>query len=239
MTISPNPGWLTPEEMVFDRLAQFHRQRVEAIATGQMLIGKPDNGMLVVHLMPEQSAKTRLRFDAPELKKHGSHIGPLGERGGYSRFNVDGWMQYDGSKSVRAYTQLFRDGRIESVMSDVSYQERGGDVRILRDTICERAIFSLVAAYLKFCKAIGLEPAYWLFLAIVGCEGVRINRWHDFTDHAIDRQIAYLPEMAITSLEVEPQSCLRPLCDALWQAVGEERSWNYDQDGKWSDQRRR
>jgi len=65
MMIIPNPGWLTPEEVVFDRLAQFHRQRVEAIALGQMFIGKPDNGMFVVHLMPEQSARTRLRFDAP------------------------------------------------------------------------------------------------------------------------------------------------------------------------------
>ena len=49
---------------------------------------------------------------------------------------------------------------------------------------------------------------------------------------------AFFPEVEIGSLDEEPVKLLRPWCDTLWQACGMERSFNFDQEGKWRERRR-
>jgi hypothetical protein len=232
-----NQVWLTAEEVVFHRMHEFHRQRVEAIANGKTFFKTPNNGMLIVHLIPEDTVKSRIRFQASVLREHGSSIWPLGEPGGSSRFNVDGFMTFPGHGDLRAYSQLFRHGRLESVMSDVFFEHN--DAKILRDANCEQALFDVVSQYLRFCTGVELKPPVWLFTALVGCENVHFlvdRTWGDLTP-PIDRATVYLPEIAISSFDIEPKSFFRPLCDTMWQAGGMERSLNYDKDGKRVDRR--
>ncbi len=179
-----------------------------------------------------------------KLKEHGGGITPLGGRGGYSRFNVDGLLNYDGNESIRAYLQLFRDGRLEAAMPEASYpldRQHKNSVHCLRDSICEQAVFNTVAGYLKFCKAIGLDVPIQLFSALVGCNGVRIctdTSFRDLSDRGIDRYPVFFPEVEIGSLDDEPMKLLRPWCDTLWQACGMERSFSFDQEGRWRERRR-
>lgn len=235
--------WLSEDEVLFHRIEAFHRQRVEAIASGRSPIGKRDEGILVVHLIPTACAKGRTRFDGETLKRHGAGISPPGDRGSYSRFNVDGLLNYSGHEEVFAYSQLFRDGRLEAVMPDVAYlmdrQQNGA--RCLRGSICEKAVFETVAGYLQFCRAIELSPPIQMFSALIGCAGVRIcTDWsfRDLSTHGIDRSPAFLPEIEITAINAEPTRLLRPWCDTLWQACGMERSFNFDQQGTWRERRR-
>jgi hypothetical protein len=94
--------WLTEDEVLFHRMDAFHRQRVEAVTLGQTPLGKRDDGILVIHLMPHSCVQSRTRFDGAKLKEHGGGVLPLGGRGGYARFNVDGLLNYDGHELVRA-----------------------------------------------------------------------------------------------------------------------------------------
>ncbi|MEX1027783.1 MAG: hypothetical protein WD049_07225 [Candidatus Paceibacterota bacterium] len=237
------PSLLNEKEIPFHRMESFHRERVQDFASGMTPLKKSDH-ILVVHMIPESSVLTRKRFDATQLKEHGSRVYALGDRGGYSRFNVDGFMNYDGHQSIRAYSQLYRDGRLESVMSDAAYplgQNEENGVHVLRDSIVEKALSSLVPNYLAFCKAVDLQTPIWLFSALVGCEGVRIcTDWgfRDVSDHGIDRSPCHLPEIEITSLDADSMALLRPWCDTLWQACGIERSYNFDEDGNWRERRR-
>jgi hypothetical protein len=236
--------WLAEDEVLFHRMEAFHRQRVEAIASGQSLLDKRDGGILVVHLIPRSCVQGRLRFDGAKLKEHGGLVPPLGGRGDYARFNVDGLLRYNGHEVVRDYSQLFRDGRLEAVMPEVAFpldRKQKDSVHCLRDSICEEAVFNTVAGYLRFCKAIGLDVPIQMFSALIGCEGVRIctdMSFRDISDHAIDRSPVFLPDIEISSLDAGPKDLLRPWCDTLWQACGMERSFSFDQQGQWRERRR-
>jgi hypothetical protein len=243
MTTFAQP-WLTEDEVLFHRMETFHRQRVEAATGDNSLLANRGGGVLVLHLIPRSCVVGRTRFEGSKLKEHGGSVPPLGGRNGYARLNVDGLLNYEGHESVRAYSQLYRDGRLEAAMPDVAFpmdrQQKNG-VHCLRDSICEQAVFATVAGYLRFCKAIGLEAPIWMFSTLVGCKGVRIcsdMSFRDVSDHAIDRSPLCFPEVEIGSLDSEPLTLLRPWCDILWQACGMERSFNFDQQGQWRERRR-
>src|SRR5437899_1662940 len=115
MTTFDQP-WLSEDEMLFQRMETFHRQRVEVVASEDSPLAVRGGGILVLHLIPRSCVQGRTRFDGAKLKEHGGGVPPLGGRGGYARFNVDGLLNYDGHESIRAYSQLFRDGRLEAAM---------------------------------------------------------------------------------------------------------------------------
>ncbi len=97
-----------------------------------------------------------------------------------------------------------------------------------------------LGGYLPFAKTLALEPPFWMFAALVGCEEARIyvhRSWQELSQHAIDRSIVCLPETKIDSFDTDPASHLRPMIDVLWNAVGLEQSFNYDEHGNRKPQR--
>src|SRR5262245_44257423 len=93
-------AWLSEDEFLFDRMESFHRQRTELIASGKSLLGKRDDGFLVVHLIPRSCVQARTQLDPTKLKEHGGKLLAFGDDGRYatSRFNVDGLLQLDSSQ---------------------------------------------------------------------------------------------------------------------------------------------
>jgi hypothetical protein len=231
-------NWLSKEELIFHRMEKFHRERVDNLANGKAPLSKHVNGTLVVHLIPQACVISRNQFEGAKLKEHGRATRPLGGGGANSRFNVDGLLSYDGQREIMAYTQVFRDGRVEAAMTDIGYKENG--FCAIRDMICEQAVFSLVGSYLQFCEAIGLETPITMLSALIDCVGIRFKmhpRFPDFSDNAIDRSPAFLPELKLPKLDIKPANFLRPWCDTFWQAGGLECSLNYDGDGNWHQRR--
>ena len=235
--------WLSEEELVFYRMVTFHRERVEAVAANTKTLSKLQKGILIIHLIPQQCVIGRSRFESTKLKEHGIRVCPLGERGSNSRFNVDGLRNSGGRDEVRAYSQIYRDGRVEAVMSDAAYphdrqQEQSGFV--LRDIICEKGAIDLVRSYLVFCKAMEIAAPIWMFSALLDCEGVGFltdRNCRDVSEHSIDRSPAFIPELEITALDTKVDSLLQPWCDSLWQTSGLERSWSYDEQANWHERR--
>jgi hypothetical protein len=230
-------GWLSPEEIVQQRMRSFHRERVEAIHKDQSHLRLTDPTRLIVHLMPEEALRAPKSLSAADLKRAGQPIRPLGDRngGGYtdSRFNADGFLLYNGRETVRYYSQLYRNGMYEGVMAEAVFQHQDR-AKILRDEWCEEALLGAMGGYLPFAKAIGLEPPFWMFAALAGCEGARIclNRsWEQLSPCAIDRSIVQLPEAKIDTFDTDSVKHLRPMLDVLWNAAGVERSFNYDEQG--------
>ena len=229
-------GWLSKDEIVLTRMRSFHHLRVEAIQKGVKPCCLAEGGKLIVHLIPEESIVAPTMRPASKLQQHGRHVSPLGEHGSSTRFNADGLLNFSGSKELRAYTQLYRDGRLEAAMSDASYKQDGG--HYLRDRICERALIAVVGHFLKFCKDLGTPPPVWLFTTLADVEGVRLFDGWGRSDYAIDRAVVNLPEIKIAEFDIEPASFLRPLLDCMWNAMGLERSWNYDEAGKRQERQR-
>lgn len=225
------PGWFTAEELLLHRMETFHRERVHAVAGGEAPFALKKGPMLVVHLIPSESVRSRRRFSATDLASKGTAILPLGEQSGNRRFNADGYAtcESDGAGKVGAYSQLFRDGRLEAVWADAVYEQQ--ESKLLRDHQCERAILDLVGQYLGFSSDIGIDPPYWLFTALVGCVGVRASTTRGIGSHAIDRPLVFLPEFQVEASDGDSISQLRPLFDCVANSVGLSRSQNFDEKG--------
>lgn len=149
---SDSGEWLSRQEMVFQRMEQFHRQRIEQLAKDRGESTKQDAGTLVLHMISQESVERRIRLTAAELKSHGRGIRPLGENHcGHERFNADGF-RHEGST---AYSQLFRDGRLEAIMRNVTINDNGANA--IRIGACEQALLKIVSAYLTFCKNVELK----------------------------------------------------------------------------------
>lgn len=252
MNAPANQMFLSEDEVLFHRMESFHRQRVEIIASGQSPLGKRDDGFLVVHLLPHRCFKSRDRFDGATLKVHGSKLSAFGDEGRYaaSRFNVDGLLNIDSEKSAESYTQIFRNGHLESVMTAITFQTNGHFApsnqehpkrpRYLRDTTCERAVFKLVKEYLSFCQGVGFPALISMFSALVDCKDVVFHsQWgHRSGTGGIDRSPAFLPDIEIGASDGEQEKLMRPWCDTLTQAMGFDKSPNYDEEGNWRERRR-
>ena len=229
-------------EIIFQRIKDFHVQRVSAVEKANVPLQRREGGIIVLHLIPESCVFSRSSFDGSTLKEHGTRIRPLGDSGGYTRFNVDGFMNYSGYQEVHAYSQLFRDGRLENVMSDVGYPvnpHAENSPYAIRHGLIERAVFESITQYRQFCQAVDAEPPVWLFSALVECTGYRMatGRFRDLSEQAVDRSPAFLPELLLEDFETPIEQQLRPWCDTFWQASGLERSFNYDEEGNWHEPR--
>ena len=239
MVYIESSGAFTEAELLLHRMRRFHRERVEAIQKDQSHVQLNDPARIVVHLLPQEAMRTPKFLAAADLKRAAQSIRPLEERsGGYtqSRFNADGYLLYSGHEVIRYYAQLYRSGMYEGVVAEIVHQQREG-ASLLRVRWCEEALLSAMKGYLPFAKTLGLEPPFWMFAALVGCEGARLclkGAWEELSPHAIDREIVVLPETMIDAFDTEPTKHLRPMCDVLWNAAGMERSFNYDEQGNWN-----
>lgn len=228
---------LTEAERHLYRMRGFHRERVEAIHKDQSHVRLNDPARLVVHLIPQDSLRAPKSLSASDLKRSAQSIRPLGVRngGGYldTRFNADGVLVYSGRDAVRAYSQLFRNGLYEGVMAGAVFQTKER-AKVFRDADCEEALLGALADYLPFAKTLELQLPFWMFAALVGCEGagICVNRsWGDLSEDAIDRNTVWLPETQIDAFDTDPVKQLRPMIDVLWNAAGLERSFNYNEQG--------
>ena len=100
----------------------------------------------------------------------------------------------------------------------------------------EQYLIKAVQSYLKGMKGLGLTPPVSLSLALLGCKGSYMSvdiqqRPHNW--HPIDRDTVLLPDVIIDSLDVDVPQEMKPVFDAVWNACGFPRSFNYDKDGKW------
>jgi len=231
-------GWLTEAELVMHRLRSFHQERVGLIRDDKSHVRLSDPSRLIVHLLPEAVVRAPKFVPAADLKRAAQSIRLLGERNGYgyrqNRYNADGLLLYDGREAVRGYSQLHRNGIYEGVMAEAAFQHPKEQAKVFREDSCEEAIISALAGYLPFAKVLALEPPFWMLVALVGCEGARIctdRTFRDLSEHGIDRNLVWLPETKIDGFDIDPVNRLRPVCDVLWNAVGMERSFSYDEQG--------
>jgi hypothetical protein len=242
MTSIESTFGMSDSERLLLRLRTLHRDRVEAIKADKAIVPLSDPSRLVIHLIPEEAVSGTKDYSAAEVKRAAQGIRPLGARnGGYGecRFNADGVLLYSGREVVRCYSQLYRSGIYEGVMAEAVVQPKE-QAKTLRENWCEDAMLGALVGYLSFAKTLGLQPPFWMFAAMVGCEGARIclNRsWGDFSQDAIDRSLVWLPQQRVDSFDVDGDKLLRPVFDVLWNSVGLEGSPSYDEQGNKTERR--
>jgi hypothetical protein len=231
----------TLSETIYERIRAFRQERVAQVARGETPMPVSPGGKLILHLIPVSSFRSRQMFEVRNMPQFPTQFLPLGSSGpgssGWShRLNLDGLVSFSKGRQEnisRSFTQFFRNGVVEAILSDVVSEGKEG--KLLLAGYLEPTLLKDFRRFLISFKEVGITPPIWAFLTITGVKGARIPTENHCTDnpHVIDRDTLSLPEFTIEDLAADLTTLLRPSFDLVWNASGFARSRNFDQNGKW------
>lgn len=214
-----------------DKIKRFKEDRISKIYANETPVIMRSSTKLILHILPLISFNSSPRY---EIDKHESSLRtglePLQDSGWNHRYNFDGFVTYDGQDSgaSNSYTQLYRNGMIEAVLSgQIGFQHK------IPSKYLEARLIRCFQKYVDLMRGIAIDLPYVVFLTLVGVKDC--NLWVDGGDanYKIDRDILQLPEVMIESYNNAPHTVLRPCFDGLWNAWGYTKSWDYDENGNW------
>jgi hypothetical protein len=228
-------------EALPQRIQRFRDDRLAKIIASETPVPLPDAPKMVLHVIPFTAFVVDFRVDPALMKVNHANLFPLGGGGGYSRFNVDGFLAYDGSRedgpTSRRYCQVFRNGVVESVDTDV-YSKRK-DRQLIASVAYERDVIDSSRQYFQAMIQMAVPPPAVVTLTLIGYKGYNMSenrRIMRYDSTPIDRDLLTLPDVLVEDYQCDVPQLLRPIFDAVWNATGWERSLNYDENGKWNQQ---
>jgi len=228
-----------------ERVRSFLQNRLAKIMADETPVPLSTEHRLVLHILPLYPFLNHQRLQLRSNRNLTLDFRPIGAGGWDHRYNLDGFVTYDRDCENRtlnnAYCQVFFDGVIESVYSNILRVKDGrkpqkGETAFIASVAYERYIIEAIKNYFKGYNALGIEAPVVISMALLGCKGAYM-----YTDFAmgldyepIDRDVALLPEVEIGSLDDEVPTIMKPIFDAVWNACGHPRSYNYTENGTWN-----
>jgi hypothetical protein len=236
MNVDELRGAFTLADRVEQRIRAFRRERFQTIKANQSFEPLSNGAMLVLHVIPLSAATMRDAFDLKALKDKVRLIKPIGIGGNY-RVNLDGVILYangvatdGGHRASVAYTQLYRNGTIEAVRV---FEQYFSDVNQFPSVAYERWLIEDLGQYLQAQRELGITPPVYIFLGFANAGKYQFPIGDRGQVGHLDRDDIELGERVIENLSEEPVRLLLPLFNQVWQAFGFERSFNFDEAGKW------
>jgi hypothetical protein len=242
-------------ESVADRIRAFRAERLGRVVSGEAPVPIEGTSSVVLHVVPisafdSPASGVDLDIRRPPLNER--VLLPISMASNVSkeeldevldsipsvfvlRYNFDG-VFYD-PRLVEAdagYVQLFKTGVIEAV-----------DKSAIRDDIdgyrLHEGMIKAVHRYFQVLRELGVQPPIFLMLSLLGVSGYEMRRgtvprhYHSLL-RPVDRDDLVVPEVMVESLEQDIHALaqrMRPLLDAVWNAVGLPRSPHCDESGNW------
>jgi hypothetical protein len=228
-------------DTIAQKIREFIAERVLHIASGDSPLPLLPYGKIVLHLVPLSS----FNIPPPDILKFKSIITKIRALNGGSRsprYNLDGLIissMASIEKGCDSYLQLFRNGIIETVNSELLYPYNENNLQIpVSDSInYEYSIIEILHEYMEFYKKLDVGLPIFLFLSLIDIKGYKIfppNYRSSFNPPTgINKNVITLPEVTISNLNDDLPHLLKPLFDIIWNSCGLERSLNYVESGKW------
>ena len=227
-----------------ERVRGFLQNRLAKIMADETPVPLSTEHRLVLHILPLYPFLNHQRLQLSSNRNLTLDFRPIGASGWDSRYNLDGCVTYDRDYENRAlndgYCQVFFDGVVESVYSHILRTKGGGkpekeESGFIASLAYEKYTVETVKNYFKGYKSLGIEAPAVISMVLLGCKGAYM--WTDFSmglDYQpIDRDVAILPEVQVGSFNEEVPNVMKPIFDAVWNACGHPRSYNYTENGTW------
>ncbi len=243
-----------------ERIRDFRAERLSRIGASEETPALLDERApkLVLHMIPLNAFSTAVSLDLRPLtdSMKGQLLRPLIvwdlESDVGMRFNIDGLVrsnrrEWANPNSTYAYTQVFRNGIIETVdmsilgvyASDASTSRIDPDKRIFHGERYERKLLEAVKRYIDLQKFLEIDPSLFVMVSFLGVKGYRI--FHpSFDQHSsqssdeIDRMNLIIPEIMVDNFDGDLAGAMKPIFDTIWNAAGYIGSPNYDKSGKFA-----
>jgi len=223
-----------------ERIKQFREDRLGKILADETPVVLSTPHRLVLHIIPVTHFLNNEKLDLTNQDNIVQFFKPISYASYKHRYNLDGFVTW--RVSNHAYCQLFFNGVIEAVYSDLFTNRNAkgaGSRKFIASIAYERHVIKAAIDYLKGLKSFGVESPFIISMALLNCkdaymyvEPTRYSGSHEF--YPIDRDVAILPDVAIDSLDIDVGREMKPIFDAVWNACGFTGSLNYDDSGNWN-----
>ena len=223
-------------EELSEQFRQYRLSRLGRIIADQAPISLGGIPKLVVHVVPFNAFDPSVLYDPVELARDQGRLIPIHGYSSGSRYNFDGYLNFATRGTTPEYVQMFRNGCIEAVDTDILEEV---DARHIPIEYLENQLFGAVPKYLAHLESVGVVPPLALMVSLLGVAGRTMPplrrgslRWRE--TYPVDRDELIIPEVIIDSFTDDLTKIMKPVLDAIWNAVGFPRSMSYDDEGNWS-----
>lgn len=229
-------------ETLTDRIRNFRLDRIAKIQANETPVPLHPFPKIILHLIPVNAFNPfhKIDIDKDNIASDAYRKLPLLYRSVLnSRYNLEGLLTCsDNEKGIFSdYTQLYRNGIIEAVDAQMlAPRERNGVIlKYISSVAFEEKLIQATTRYLNLMSELAIEPPIFIFLSLLNVKDYTIpgDIYNGFSTGPIDRDLLLLPAEIIESYGVETANILKPVFDLVWNACGEPRSLNFDENGHW------
>lgn len=217
----------------------FRTDRLGRLLAGEAPQRLAPGALMVVHFVPVESALGNVNID-PVPYTAGRYLPLIGTSSSNARLNLDGALAV---RTVRTegtygYTQLFRNGFLEATQVLGPYDSKPP---VLPSLAYEEYLTDLLLKVRKELTHLGVAHDLTCMFSLLRAKGLllgvdRFRFYLDGDQGVFDRDVVALPDILLPG-ELEPAVALKPVFDLVWQGAGIERSYNYDEAGRWAPHR--
>ena len=230
-------------ETIVQTIRSFREDRIMKIIANEGPVNLKANAKIMVQLVPLAAFQSNVRYDLKEIANHTVGLRPLDGSSRQWRYNLEGMLAYGAALSHQvpdSYIQVFFNGIIETVSATIlAPYDNKLLIPAVRGLNYEKEIIEVVKDYLACQERLSVDPPILFFITLMGVKNyvMGYNRRDDFfKEKKVDRDILQLPEVRIDSYSINVEEALKPVFDMIWNACGFDRSYNYDEAGKWNPQ---
>jgi hypothetical protein len=235
-------------ESIADRVRNFRTTRIEEISQYNTPVPLIHGAKLVVHVVPMDAFALAHSIDIQEIVNHKELLMPVGESRFNPLHNFDGYLVWsvgihddDEERPFhlsRAYTQIFRNGCIESIRVMRGVNEENPKTISGKDI--ERWIQEAIPSYLEILQKIRTAPPILIMVSLVEVKGYNIGATTgpldvitseyttSFPPQGILRNNLLAPEVKVEDYEVNISTLLHSTFTTIWNASGWSKSPSRD-----------
>ncbi len=223
-----------------ETIRRFRNDRIARIVARETPVPLNNGPAIAMHVCPVDTSEAD-PFDLSTAWETCSSLRLLCGHGSRHR-NFDGIAMAPTPTdcTVEGYLQIFRDGAIESVDTDMlgPAHHQNSERKQIASIAFEQCLIEALDGYLGLYRSMAREGAFAIFLAFLGVRGYTMTQSARFfgSGRCIERDDLILPEIVIDDLAQVSSQVLRPAFDMIWQACGYSQSRNYNEGGQWSPQ---
>jgi len=219
------------------RIKDFRNERILNINRGEVTAFQPNGPYIALHVIPLSAFNTSQQITSEQLlalneSRTNKKLRPFYAGNWNHRINLLGVMAYsftETQKNITTYTQLYREGIIESVDIEILHERNGN--KILAMGAIENQIILFCRENIELLKELGFQPPFYIFLTLgnVRDYSVSIPRGFLARPEPITVNDLLLPEAIIDTEGIDNiNRQLRPVFDIIWNTSGLSRSLNFD-----------
>ncbi|PZO44583.1 MAG: hypothetical protein DCF19_02220 [Pseudanabaena frigida] len=214
---------------ITEKIRAFINIRNQAILDNEGIQPLEGKGKIAFYIIPIDSLISDRRINVFNLK---TDLFPPYCNRWNSRINLEGYVNYSKGNGgyCYSYVQIYRSGIIEAVFS---LSERQDGKQLIPSKTYEKEIINSTKKYLEILKSLEIFPPIVFGLSFINIRGYNLGVDINSEDIRYTKDILHLPETIINEYSDEIDRLLRDTFDSVWNAFGFEKSFNYDENGRW------